>query len=336
MPVHTNPFRLYKGRLCLNHGLLVEILRCSQKFWISYKHLLDISGKRQSEVKDLQIIMQKMGIKTKKRISKRQMAKKTIYVAKAFKEGLKENEIMFNNLRQLILDDETFLYRAVKELIGLYDEFSRIDHLPDHMLHSTHGHFHALLKKMESMQNHAWLVSKAHARERVKIEELSILSTRSKRRHIRESTIELDHLRNNIEPLKEKIRRLKTIKTHEDIHMLHNDINEILKLYHTEIEDLEEIMHEGDILIRRTEKLFNAIRYEARSLRMSLIESNVAHYAKRFRRLLQSIETQARRETQDIRRLVDSFPKKPEHKGKIFRFPKKKQHQENENLQKAA
>jgi hypothetical protein len=315
MPIHLNPFRLYKGRVCLNHGILVEMLRCTQKFWVAYQQLLEINSKKESNIKDLNTLMKKMELtpKDKGKITLKKRLKAQAEITKNFDDGINELDTMSKNLTRIIYDDETFLYRAVKQLRGLYLKFGKIKHVPDHMRNSALRNFHALLVKMNKFQEHTWVIAKAHARERFKIAEVSIFTTRSKRRHIRKDTIELDHICNRIEPLKEKIEAMRIIRTHEDLHRLHKEIHSILDLYHLEIEDVEEIMRESEILIKRTEKLFKAIEHEATSLGFKKLKKKVQNFAKKFRKLLKNIETQARRERLEIDHIVSALPQPPKH-----------------------
>ncbi|MFC1741823.1 hypothetical protein ACFL3V_04780 [Nanoarchaeota archaeon] len=319
MPIHLNPFRLYKGRVCLNHGLLVDILRSSQRFWVAYKDLLELNGKKESDVKELKEVMKKMGLKPnhKGKITTKKKLKVCDRVTKDFDVGLRELDNMMNNLARIILDDETFLYRAVKELRDLYIKFRHIKHLPDHMRHKTQHELHYLMEYMEKKQHHAWVISKAHSRGAFKFREVSILSERSQRRRIRRQTLELDHLRNRIEPLRDKIENLRSVRTHDDIHRLHNEITELLKLYHEEISDLSHIMHEADILIRRTEKLFHHIALEADHLEFKDLKKKVKKYDKRFHQLMRKIESQARRECIDLKKIVGGLPKPEGHKEKL-------------------
>lgn len=316
MAIHLNPFRLYKGRLCLNHGLVVEILRSTHSFLIAYNHLLEINGKRKSDVKELHTLMKKAGIKTRESISEKERDRLIAGLKKLFSESLENIDNMFKNLKTIIIDDETFLFRAVKQLKEVYLKFSRIKHIPEHMMLNVHERFHSLMDKMEDVQKHAWIVSKAHARERIKLEEIEIHSTYVLRRRIRKQTLELDHLRNRIEPLTEKIERLRQVTTHEDIHKLHDEISELLQLYREEMHDLHHIMHESDVIIKRTEKLFSAIESEAEHLGMKDLMRDIKKYAKKFKNLLGKIEDQARREHMDIKNLVKSLPSVPKRKAK--------------------
>ncbi|MBI5880625.1 hypothetical protein HZB90_00680, partial [archaeon] len=78
MPIHIYPLKLYTNTLCLNHGLLVDILRNSQIFWEAYRELLDIAGKRESDEKELRVLMQKMDLAPKQKKVSAKDAKKTV------------------------------------------------------------------------------------------------------------------------------------------------------------------------------------------------------------------------------------------------------------------
>lgn len=317
MAIHLDPFRLYHRRLCLNHGLVVEILRSTHSFLLAYKHLLEINGKRQSNVKEIRTLMDKAGLKPRENISAKEREKLIGHVLDLFTQSLKDMDDMFKSLKTIINDDETFLFRAIEELRKLYHEFSRISHIPDHMLLNVRERFLSLMHKMSDVQCHAWVISKAHSRNRIKIEEIEIYSTWVQRRRIRKHTIELDHIRNKIEPLAGKIDKLKVVKTHEDIHKLHEEIAELLNLYREEMHDLQHIMHEAEVIIRRTEKLFSAIEQEAETLKIKEIKRDVHNYAKKFSKLVTSIETQARREHIHIQAIVKSMPSEHEALSKL-------------------
>jgi hypothetical protein len=312
MPLHLNPFRLYKGRLCLNHGLLVEILRHTQVFWDAYKDLLEINGKRQSDVKELRVVMQKMSLAPNgKKHEGKDRLRALSRIHREFDESIKFLEEMTKSLNMIVKDDETFMYRAAKELERIYLNVRRIEHLPDHLHHQVLHQLHALIDRIAKAQHHAWVVSKAHSRGFTKIGELSILSNRSERRRIREQTIELDHLRNRIEPLAEYVSHLKSFRTQEEIYRFHNNISLLLQDYNKEIADLVNILHEADILIKRTEEMFAEIEKEAESMALYSLKKKVSSHRKLLRSILLNIETQARRECADIDGIVRSLPPAP-------------------------
>jgi septation ring formation regulator EzrA len=309
MAIHLSPFRLYKGRICLNHGILVEILRCTYNFWNAYRMLLDLNGVRDSKVRELKKIMDKMGLKHKK-VSDKRKIKVVKDVLKDFSEGFSHIDNMLKSLEKIIRNDETFLFRAVKELKRLYLRFrkSRNPAMPEHLSYSIQHRFYSLISHMAETQHHAWVVSKAHSRDFIKLSELTIVSSRAERRRIRRQTLELDHLRNRIEPLKAKLSRLDKVRTQQQINTLHEEVDELLRLYHKEISDISHILHEADVLIRRTEKLFKALEHEAKQLGLPGLDKSVKKYSLRFKKLLKKIEDQARREFMDIKIMIKKLP----------------------------
>ncbi|MBW2965233.1 hypothetical protein KY363_07285 [Candidatus Woesearchaeota archaeon] len=313
MPIHLNPFRLYSGRVCLNHGLAVEILRCSARFWSAYQHLLEVNGKRDSDVKDLRILMKKMDQTPKKVRKKTEEEKHIVYarVKEDFAAGSKDIETMLKNLERIVRNDETFLYRYVKELRALYLKLrsaSSNHSIPDHMLYSAQDHLFGLMRHMGKVQEHAWMVSKAHSRGFVKVADISILSSRREKIRIRQQTLELDHMRNRIEELKIRTSHLRRAKTQEDIKALHARMVELLGLYHEEMTHVQHILHESDVLIHRTEVLFRAIEREVHSLGFKDLKKKVSSHAASFHRLVYRIEKMARREHIDIQHLLSRVP----------------------------
>ncbi|MBU2561224.1 MAG: hypothetical protein KKD17_02920 [Nanoarchaeota archaeon] len=311
MPILINPFRIHSGWVCWSHGLRVLILRNSQRFWVAYKELLELNGKKGSDIKELKEVMDKMGVvpKEKRRFTEKARVKVLTGVVKDFDDALSELDEMLRSLRDIMYADGTLLFRTVVELRKIYLKFSRIEHIPDHMRESVLQSIYSLLGHMREFQRHTWVVSKAHSRERVKVEELTLISSWGERRRIRTQTIELDHMRNRIEPLKEWVDRMGKVRTHEDIHALHEKITELLELYHEEVNHMKHIIHEAHVLTRRTEKLFKGIEHEADSLGAKAITKRVLAYSVKFHRIRDSLEKQSRREYFDIAHIVDSLPK---------------------------
>jgi DNA repair exonuclease SbcCD ATPase subunit len=317
MPIHLNPFKLYKNTVGINHGLLVEMLRDSQVFWVAYKDLLELNGKKESDVKELREIMHKMGLvpKDKRKAAQKVRLQALSNVEKNIEDSLKKLEAMFRSLRGIIQNDETFLYKTVAELERLHWKAGMIHNIPDYMIGSVQGHIRALINHMAVVQQHAWDVSKAHARGFTKIADITILSTRAERRRIRVHTLELDHLRNRIEPLMKHVEALEKIVPRDEVHKVYAEIVELVNLYREEITNLKEILHEADILIRRTERLFKALEHEAASLNLGYIRKRIKTYSSKFHSLLISVEKQSRREYFDIRHILNSIPlpKVPAH-----------------------
>jgi hypothetical protein len=310
MPIYWKLLRLYSGRVALEHGLLVEILRSTENFWDLYTDLLTMNGKRESSVKELRDVMHKMGLVPKEDLKPTEEKKRRllIKVNAEFSASLKRIEDMLSNLRMIVLDDETLMYRTLEELRGVYMTLGNIRHPPDYMLDSMLQGFYSLMHNMALAQEHAWNVSKAHSRGFMKVGEMTIISSRGERRRIRSQTIELNHIRNRIEPLREWVEKLRIVTSHEDIHLLNERITDLLALYTEELEDLKHILHEGDVLIHRTENLFKEIEHEAKQLHDRGIEKKIHEYSGKFHKLLVGIEAQARRETFDMDYIVKRLP----------------------------
>jgi len=310
MAIHLNPFRLFSGRLVLNQGLLVEILRNTKIFWEAYKRLLELNGRKSSDIKDLKVLMGKMGIvpKEKKKASETEIKKAVVAIDADFDRSLEQLDDMFRSIKTIILDDETFMFRAVEDIRKMYLTTRKITHVPEYMQENIQKGFYELLHHISEVQHHAWIVSKAHSRNAIKLEELTIISSWAERKRIRMQTLELDHLRNMIEPLREKVENMSRIKEHEHIHDLYDGINRLLQLYHEQIADLSAILKESDVLIKRTENLLTAIEHEAESLGVVSLKKKVNSYASKFHKLLVSIESQARRENMDIDHIVKRLP----------------------------
>ncbi|MBW2972598.1 hypothetical protein KY359_06180 [Candidatus Woesearchaeota archaeon] len=336
MAIIINPFRIHSGWVCHSHGLRVLMLRSSQRFWVAYKGLLELNSKRESDVKDLKLIMDKMGIvpKEKRRISEKLKNKVLLNVAKDFDSAMRELDEMFEGLSDITLADSTLMFKAVKELKKMYHHMLKVEHIPDYMRQHILNSMHSLMHLMKDVQYHTWLSSKAHSRERMKVNELTFISSRGERRRIRIQTLELDHMRDRIDPLKRWVMKLKKLKTHDDVHELHTKITELLEQYHEEVNHIRHILHESHVLTRRTEKLFKAIEHEANSLGSKVIAKMVLKYAVKFHSLHRKLEAQARREYFDIDHIVSALPSptaalKKEHKAKVISMDmfRKKKHE---------
>ncbi len=326
MAIHLNPFRLFNSRICLNHGIIVEILRSSQVFWEAYKDLLEANFKRKSGIDDLNIVMKKMGLEPKEQKGTYEKDLKKLHsgIVESFDKALLDLDGMISNLNTIIRNDETLLFRAVEELRKIYLKFRFVQHIPHYMIAGIEQHIHSLLKHMAVKQKEAWVVSKAHSRGFTKLQDLTIVTSRGERRRIRQQTIELDHIRNRIEFLRDDVTNLSKVTEHEHVHRLHAEISELLKLYHDEITDLAEILHESDVLIRRTEQMFKEVSKEAEEIGFNDIKKKVDSYSHKFHKIMLAIETQARRESMDIDKIVAHLPS-----------PRKVQHKSTEHISTA-
>jgi hypothetical protein len=310
MSIYWRPFRLYKGRVAWEHGLLVEMLRNTEGFWDAYTDLLALNGKRESDIKELHHVMKQLGLTPNLEMKDSELRKRRalLKLDADLSASLKRLNDMFSKMRMVIIDDETLMYSVLDNLRTIYLKSAHIEHLPDYMLHGIQDALYGLMKHMAHVQEHAWVISKAHSRGAFKFAELTIVSSRGERRRIRRQTIELDHIRNRIAPLQAYIEHLRIVKSHDDIHELHEKMTELLHLYHEELTDLSHILHEADILVRRTEMLFKAIEHEAHSLGIKNIENDVHSYAEKFHKILLRIEDQARRETREMYQLLERLP----------------------------
>jgi hypothetical protein len=310
MPIHLNPFRLYKNNLCLNHGLLVDILRNSQIFWEAYGELLSIAGKRESDERELKVLMSKMSLAPKQRKVSEKDAKKIVArVEQEFDSSIAKIDEMFDSLKVIIIDDATFFYRAVERLEVLHRRVGRLRHIPEWMRLNIQNQIYSLVAHMAEKQQHAWHISKGHSRGFTKIDDLTIVTTRGERRRLRHNVLEMDHIDGKIKPLMEHVWALSKSTSHEHIHTLHSEMVSLLQLYQQEITDLADITHEADVLVRRTENLFKAIEREAGSLGIPALKGKAAHHGKKFNSLMLKIESQARREYFDINHILNSLPK---------------------------
>jgi hypothetical protein len=67
-------------------------------------------------------------------------------------------------------------------------------------------------------------------------------------------------------------------------------------------------MHECDVLIRRSEKLFKAVERETESLKMKKITQKVRNCKKQFQTALERIEAITRRMNNDVHPMVSRLP----------------------------
>jgi hypothetical protein len=174
--------------------------------------------------------------------------------------------------------------------------------------------FHSIITSIAKRQEHVWDIAKAHSRGFVKIAELTIVTSGGESRRIRRQTIEIDHLRNRIEPLVHYVEKLDKLTDFLEIHKVHEEIITLLDLYRREIHDLGLILHEADILIRRSESLFRHIEKEAAVLGLKHVSSLVQSYSKVLKNVLSKLESLARREFLDINGMLKKLPAPPELK----------------------
>ncbi len=310
MVLHFNKSRLYKGTVGVSHGVLVELLRHTRHFWDSYKDLLRVNGKEQSDSKELRKVMKALVKKPRKKKTSVMKKEKILQrIEKEFDQGLEDLNSMFENLDELTMDDETLLFRAMMDLVELYSKVSDLKHLPEHMHHEMLDHLYKVMEHIDHMQHHTWVLSKAHARGYMKVEEVDLLTSRAERRRLRRQTIELDHLLNRLYPLQEWVMRLGQVKTQDEIKELHKRIVELLKLYHSEISDIHHILHEAHVFVRRTDKLFNSMEKEAEEIGQDSLKEKVHEYGDIFHEIHSRFEEQARREALDINKLLKKCEK---------------------------
>jgi len=309
MTIHLSPWRLYKRVVQLNQGVLVEMLRNTQLFWKAYKELLQMRDKKKSDIKELNRLMQQMGVapQEKKLYSERKKQKVVASIIQDFTLVTKNLEAMLQSMNIVISKDQIFFYKAFTEIEKMYWSIGKIEHLPEHMKSSVQQALHSILAKMVNKEYHASQIAKAHAKGFFKVSDIDISRTRREKKLIKRQTIELDHIRDRVEPMQEKIERMSYVKG-EELHKLAEEITEIIELYHKEIEDIGEIIHEADILVHRTEVMFKEVEKESAALGIPRVKEKTEECAKVFHKILGELSIQSGREYRDLHSRFQHIP----------------------------
>ena len=305
MPIIWNKFRFYKGTVGDEHSALVRLLKSSSAFWKAYVHFFKINGKKESNIKALKPIMRKIKKATKKLpFFKKKQEKILLNIKEEFKKSLKDVSEMSKDMENVLLDDDLLLYRAMLQLYEIYMHLKKIKHVPERFLNSSLHNLRVIMHHMYHVQHHAWVLSKAHSRHRIKLADLTFVGTPRERKKIRRQVIELDHLVNRIEPIKKIIEDMKIAKSHKEHEILHMSMHNILHLYHKEVSDIAYILHEAHVLSKRTDNMFDALKKELADIDDVELNSILTRFQKIFKEIHDVLETQARRETQEMAQIV--------------------------------
>jgi len=138
MVLHFNEAKAYKGTVAINvrNSLLVALMKHTRHFWQHYCDLLRVSGKEKSDSTELHKVMKELAMKPKKRKVNAKKKKKILQkIELDFDIGLKDLEESFENLEEVEESDETLLYRAMMDLVEIYDDIWAAHHLPEHRHH---------------------------------------------------------------------------------------------------------------------------------------------------------------------------------------------------------
>ena len=301
MPFHWNPFRLYRSVVQLNHGIFVEMLRNTQIFWKSYKELLEINKKKESDEASLRKLMKKMALvpDQKKIFIGEKREKVLLRILSDFTAATTNLEKMLVSLDIILSEDQTFLFKTYLDIESLYWKMDRIQHLPEHMSETVKHHLHSIMEKIVEKESHASQVAKAHAKGFFKFADVELTRTRREDKRIRRQTIELNQVHDRITRIKTMIDRMTMVKG-EELHEIANKLEEIVGYYKLEIDDLTMIIHEADVLIYRTEQLFKAIEREAAQIGSKEIKEKVEECAKVFHKIHKEVSLQSGIEYRDI------------------------------------
>jgi hypothetical protein len=285
------------------------MLRNTHLFWKAYKKLLKLRGKKKSDVKELHKLMQKMGMapEGKKAYSEKKKQKEIDAIIQDFTLVTNNLERMLQSLDVIISKDQIFFFKAFEEIEKMYWRIGKIEHMPEHLRNSTQQSLYSILATMVSKEYHASQIAKGHAKGFMKFADIAVTRTRKENRLIKRQTIELDHIRDVVEPMQERIDRMSFVNG-EELHKLAEDITKIIKLYHLQLDDLKEIIHEADVLVHRTEDMFKEVDKETAALGIPKAREKAEECAKIFHKILEELSTQSGREYRDMHSRFQHIP----------------------------
>lgn len=307
------------------------------EFFEIYQDMLELNQKRQSSEKELQKLMQHLNInskreeaakkiaaekkagkkvkKNKKKEKRKDTKKQKLEIQKEqvraetellFDEAIEDLNLMFDQLKKVQYSDITLYYRHASELTTLSNRIRRA-RLNDDIKYELRRHIYEIVKEITALIEHFWIVSKSQSRELIELEELTVVSTRGERRRIRMQTIELDHMEEKLSAIKKRFTRLIKTKDLQKAQELQESIMTLFNSYQRIIELLEKTMHESKILLRRTEKLFKAMKAEAKRLGWEKIIKKIDETEEKMRKIFLQIEAQMRRERIDLKHLTETI-----------------------------
>lgn len=288
-------FRKYRGGL-LSGNPSIEITRAVVELYELYRDLLTLNNKRKSDIAELQktlVQLQKID-QSKKRDLIRIQKKVMLRTQDDFYRSLANIEKMMRNIATITYADQRLIFREVNFIDNMITLVDRL-HLPHEQKQQANNFLQNILREFVKLQYHYWVVAKAQSRGFVKLEELSILGTRSQKRHLKMQAIEARQLHDIIEKLAVELGSIL------DQQKLMEHLGKLFSYLRTEFDDLYHILHESKVLIRTTQNLFKQIRHEARAAKLSRVESKANDVEKAFNKLLHKIQQQALREYNDIR-----------------------------------
>ncbi|MBI5397837.1 hypothetical protein HZB03_00070 [Candidatus Woesearchaeota archaeon] len=288
-------FRKYRGGL-LSGNPSIEITRAVVELYELYRDLLALNNKRKSDVEALQkTLMQLQKVDpSKKRDLIRVQKKVMLKTQDDFYRSLANVEKMMRDLSTITYADQRLIFREVNFINHLLTLVYRL-HIHHEQKQQANNFLQNMLREFVKLQYHYWVVAKAQSRGFTKLEELSILGTRSQKRHLKLQAIEARQLHDIVDKL---VVELDTI---QDQQKLMEHLGKLFEYLRIEFDDLYHIMHESKVLIRTTQNLFKQICHEARAAKLSRVESKARDVEKIFNKLLHKIQQQALREYNDIR-----------------------------------
>lgn len=300
--IQLNPFKLYKGRVALDRGLLVEMLRMCRFIWKSYHDVLEYNGKVKSEEKELDKLLKahQKAMHGKKKAPKRNPRSLLDDIRRDFKKSTHDLKKLDANFNTLIQDDETLLFRKAKELEKLFRQIMN-SALPDHnRLHSM-IHIHSLVEHMSHKQHHTWIIAKGQARGHFKFAEVTPVGDRLEQKRIRRQTIEIGHIEDRLPEIKKKVKHLLDAQSSADITLEQESFAQEMDLYHQEYIDIGHIIHEVQVLMKRSENMFHHLKVEVEHMNDPKIKRQLNSFEKKFNRILSKLQEQSLREYIDIR-----------------------------------
>jgi hypothetical protein len=300
MSLSIQIFRKYKGGFLAGNPSII-IVRAVVELYELYRELLTLNGKRKSDIVELQTFLTRLKHASPDRAD--DLRREGTKLAKKTKEDYSKSLVavrqMMTDLSVITYADQSLVYREARFIDNLIVIVMQLD-IPEQKKFEVVKVLLTMLGKLAQSQHEYWKVSKAQARDFLSLEEISILSFRALKRHLKSQSIEARQLHALMDQLKDNLGKIKNQE------QLIQYLKVLLEYLAKESHDLESIMHESKVLIRTTEKLFRQIQHEAKVAGLEGFESKINQVEQDFNKQLKEIQRQALREYNDLRIIFES------------------------------
>jgi hypothetical protein len=300
MSLSIQIFRKYKGGFLSGNPSII-IVRAVVELYELYREMLKLNNKRQSDIAELQVFLERLKHASPDRAEDfkhegKRLAKRT---QEDYERSLAAVQQMMTDLSVITYADQSLVYREARFIDNLIVIILQLDIPHQKKVESVRALLN-MMGRLVEMQLDYWKISKAQTRDFFSLEEISILSFRALKRHLKSQSLEARQLHGLMNELKENLGK---IRNQEQLIVY---LNRLMEYLSTEYKDLESIMHESKILIRTTEKLFRQIQHEAKVAGLEGIERKTKNVEGVFDKQLKEIQRQALREYNDLRILFES------------------------------